>query len=194
ESGWKVSGETVSPGSDLHLHLEYPPLDKPEIVCHRLPSNEKGFFLNDLQSRPPESLEDAGPMDLAVFVDTSLSRAGLAAKLQLKAVDYVLSQLEPGDRFSVTSCDSATRPIGAGDFQTASHGARARALSGLSAILPLGGSDQESAVATMARLASSKTPGRRLAALWITDGMATLGRREIRDITAPLAGPDEEAA
>jgi hypothetical protein len=181
---WILEGTDVFPGSDLTLTLDYIPLDEPTLKCHRRKGDKEGFFLLALPADPGANPETALPCDLAVYVDTSLSRAGLLHTLQIRSVAYLLSQLDPCDRFRLYTFDSAVRPLTGLVAPTAA--ARTEALDALTRLVPLGGSNIEEAVVSAGSFLSNQTPGRRRAAVLITDGMASLGARSPSDIVRGL--------
>jgi hypothetical protein len=190
---WRLEVKEIAPEADFRINLEYPVLNQPRWIAHRLPTDKKGYFLVALPPAIPPDPRKSDPLDLLLCVDTSLSRAGLAHRLQVHAVAYLLGQLGPEDRFRLLSFDASVREIGPPGFRTASAPEKTRALRWLADMVPLGASNLEKALDTVRSALAPREPGRRRVGVLLSDGTPTLGKKSPADLKASLEALDRSA-
>jgi Ca-activated chloride channel family protein len=139
------------------------------LLTYRESANEDGYFL--LMIAPPSTAADAQiqPRDVLVVIDQSGSMYGEKWDQAREAAKYVLSNLNPEDRFNVVAFSTGTR-IFARDLQgPAQAGAAKQWLDGLFAE---GGTGIDAA---LRETFAQTDPARQTVVIFLTDGLATEG-------------------
>lgn len=166
----------VLPSSDFDLYWS---VDAGEVGVSLLsyrPAGEDGYFL--LLAAPQVGLDPAQVVtrDLLLVLDTSGSMEGEKIQQARKALDYILQNLNPGDRFNVVSFSTGVRQFARG-LQPASQAEQARLfVDGLEA----GGSTDinRALLETLAQV----DPQRPTVVVFLTDGLPTVGETESQRI------------
>lgn len=172
--GYEASN--VRPNSDFDLYWS---VDEGEVGVSLLsykPAGEDGYFL--LLAAPQVEMDPNQVVnrDLLLVLDTSGSMEGEKIVQARKALDAILQNLNPGDRFNVVSFSTGVRQFARG-LQPASQAEAARLfVDGLEA----GGSTDinRALLETLAQV----DPQRPTVVVFLTDGLPTVGETEPRRI------------
>ena len=150
------------------------------LLTYQENPNEDGFFL--LMVQPPRQMLDAEvqPKDVVVVVDQSGSMDGEKMSQARDAASYVLGNLNPRDRFSIIAFSSGWQTY-ASQLQPAS--AAGDAQDWVSRLTAEGGTNIHDAMLTAFEQTDTERP---LTVLFLTDGLATEGIVETREILASL--------
>lgn len=147
-------------------------------------SDREGFFL--LLAAPSVEVEKVIPRDIVLVLDTSGSMEGEKIFQAKEAARFVLSHLNPEDRFNVTVFSTGVKHF-ARELQPVSQASEA--ISWIDGIPALGGTNINQA---LLEAASFRNPtedsnfGRPLVLLFLTDGLPTEGVTEIEQILANM--------
>lgn len=169
----------VLPDTDFSLYYSVSPEDIDlNLLTYRESANEDGFFML-LLAPPLEVAEDVAiPKDVIVVLDQSGSMAGQKWDQGRTAVEYVLDNLNPEDRFNVVVFSTGSRIYARGLQSPAEAPSATRWVNGLEAI---GGTDIDGALTNALAMAD---PERATVILFVTDGLPTEGETEIDEILA----------
>ncbi len=169
----------VRPDTDFSLYYSVSPDDIDlNLLTYRESADEDGFFM--LLLAPPLEVpeEEVIPKDVIVVLDQSGSMFGDKWDQGRAAVEYVLDNLNPEDRFNVIVFSTGYR-VYANELQSPAEAENAiRWVNGLEAI---GGTDIDGALSAALDMAD---PERATVVLFITDGVPTEGVTEIDQILA----------
>jgi Ca-activated chloride channel family protein len=179
----------VTPDTDFDLFYSVSPEDIGlNTLSYHDPATGEGFFV---MLAAPSLLADADQVlakDVVVVLDQSGSMEGEKFAQAQTAVDYILSHLNPEDRFNLIAFSTGTRPYSS-RLQPASDAAAARDWArGLRAE---GGTNIN--LALLEAVAGMESDGTRPAILiFLTDGLATEGVVDSAEIITNLgqAAPD----
>ena len=170
--GYEASN--VLPDTDFSLYYSVAPEEIDlNLLTYRESASEDGFFM--LLLAPPLEVteERAIPKDVIVVLDQSGSMAGEKWDQGRLAVQYVLDNLNPEDRFNVVVFSTGNR-IYANELQSPAQAENAiRWVNGLEA---LGGTNIDAALAQALNMADAE---RAAVVLFVTDGLPTEGVTEI---------------
>ena len=182
-AGYEASA--VTPDTDFDLFYSVSPEDIGlNTLTYHDPATGEGFFV---MLAAPSLLADADQVlakDVVVVLDQSGSMEGEKFAQAQTAVDYILSHLNPEDRFNLVAFSTGTRPY-ASSLRPASDAPAARDwVSGLRAE---GGTNIN--LALLEAVAGMETDGARPAILiFLTDGLATEGVVDSAQIITNLGG------
>lgn len=167
----------VRPDTDFSLYYSVAPDDIDlNLLTYRESANENGFFM--LMIAPPLRMPEDRviPKDVLVVLDQSGSMYGEKWEQARDAVEYVLGNLNPEDRFNVVVFSTGYR-VYANTLQSPAEAESAiRWVQGLEAI---GGTDIDGALSAALEMADAERP---TVILFITDGVPTEGVTEIDEI------------
>ncbi len=167
----------VRPDTDFSLYYSVAPDDIDlNLLTYRESANENGFFM--LMIAPPLRMPEDHviPKDVLVVLDQSGSMYGEKWEQARDAVEYVLANLNPEDRFNVVVFSTGYR-VYANALQSPAEAESAiRWVQGLEAI---GGTDIDGALSAALEMADAERP---TVVLFITDGVPTEGVTEIDEI------------
>jgi len=197
------------PAHDLVLHIDAPKREALELLADRRAA-EDGFFLlsyspfvvpppgGTARRIPPKggTTNETTNRDVILLFDTSLSRRADDYKAQLKVARTLLGELGEHDRFAAISFDVAPRVHQ--DRFVSGEAAKAKTMSELEAIVPLGATDVEAAFEAVEKFLdkNSHTSRDRKGAgteartfvdvILIGDGIATLGETAPEKLAAKI--------
>jgi len=162
---------------DVGLHLlTYPDLDVGRGF------GQEGYFL--LLAAPSVEIDQVIPRDIVLVLDTSGSMEGDKLSQAKEAARYILTHLNPEDRFNVIAFSTGVKHF---DYQLQPVSKASRAISWIESMPALGGTNINQAlleaVAQRNPTEDSNT-ARPLVVLFLTDGLPTEGETEIDQILA----------
>lgn len=164
----------VLPDRDFALYysLSEEPISA-HLLSHRDPAaDEDGFFLLLLAPAFEADADRIVARDIHLILDTSGSMEGEKFQQALAAAEYVLSHLNPADRFSLLAFSSGIRTFSDGLRPAADAGEARRWLDGLSAS---GATDIHRALLETLAVTDPERP---TVVLFLTDGLPTEGVTE----------------
>ncbi len=169
----------VRPDEDFDLIYT---VSREDVGIHLLPyrpdPEQPGYFL--LLAAPSIEVDHVLPRDIFLVLDTSGSMEGVKLSQAKEALSYVLSQLNPEDRFNVISFSTGVR-LFAPELQPADRADEAAAW--VAEMEALGGTDIN--LALLEALSQQQTGSRRpRVVLFLTDGLPTEGVTDISQILA----------
>jgi len=180
-AGWEAN-MVLSGGDDFSLYYAIAnDTISVNLLSYRESSNQDGFFM--LLMQPPLSVPEDQilPKDVIIVLDQSGSMDGIKWEQAKEATNYVLSNLNPRDRFNVVVFSSGVR-VYADQLEDAEAGADAK--DWVNGLFPEGGTNIEAALSTALSLANTD---RATTILFLTDGLATEGITFTDDILSSLA-------
>jgi Ca-activated chloride channel family protein len=183
KAGWEASN--VLPDNDFSLF--YGIANKAinvNLLTYRESASDDGFFM--LLVQPPVKVEQDKivPKDVIVVLDQSGSMEGDKWSQAQSAAAYVLSHLNPSDRFNAITFSTGWR-IFSNKMEDASQAQGAADwIRGLSAD---GGTDINGALTTALQMADKERP---TTVIFMTDGLATEGETDPNQILANLKAAD----
>ncbi len=145
-------------------------------------SNREGFFL--LLAAPSVEVERVIPRDIVLVLDTSGSMEGDKLVQAKEAAGYILTHLNPEDRFNVTVFSTGVKHF-ARELQPVSHAPEA--IAWIDRMSALGGTNINQALleaVSFRNPTEDSSSGRPLVLLFLTDGLPTEGVTDIDQILA----------
>jgi len=174
-AGWERSN--YAPNEDFSLYYGIASDEiSVNLLSYRESATEDGFFM--LMVQPPITLPEDRilPRDLIIVLDQSGSMSGEKWEQAQEAASYVLSNLNPRDRFNVILFSTGWRVYSNGfaDVSKAQD-----AIDWIDRMLPEGGTDINGALTTAMSMVDAE---REAAILFLTDGLPTEGVVEVDEI------------
>lgn len=179
-------GSAVIPASDFDLYWSVDEGDVGVSLLSYKPAGEDGFFL--LLAAPKVALdpEQVVSRDILLVLDTSGSMQGVKIEQARKALNYILQQLNPNDRFNVVSFSTGVRQFARG-LQPVDQAAQASQF--VASLQAEGSTDINRALLeTLAQV----DPQRPTVIVFLTDGLPTMGEtapQRIIDNVRQAIGP-----
>jgi len=184
----KLTRKNFHPEQDLVIRYDVNRAVPLEMLTDRR-MGEDGFFLLSYAAEETGKANEVPPVrengrDLVVMLDTSLSRRADDYKAQMKVVRALLRELQPNDRFATISFDVVAR-LHQTKFVSGAENA-ANALMELEAILPLGATDLEAAIACLGGFLNENPARGRADVVLVSDGIATLGETATEKLVSKI--------
>lgn len=152
------------------------------LLTHKTGS-EDGYFL--LLAAPIVSTDARpAPKDIVFVVDTSGSMAGAKLQQAKKALAFCIANLNDNDRFEIVRFSTEPEPL-FGKLVAADAPARVRANEFIKGLKPIGGTAIAGALSAALKL-HGETSDRPLVAIFLTDGLPTIGTRDPGEILAEV--------
>jgi Ca-activated chloride channel family protein len=165
----------VTPDSDFVLYYSLGEEQAFHLLTYRDPadpSDPDGFFLLLLAPKP-QALAEGLPKDVVLVLDHSGSMEGDKFRQAQEALRYILSHLNPDDRFNLVSFSTGVETY-AGDLRPASEASQA--LSWVGRLSAQGSTDINRALLEAAGMLSPGVVSERPTYLiFLTDGLPTVG-------------------
>jgi Ca-activated chloride channel family protein len=188
----RVSFEARELRSERDFQLYYSVSEKEfglNLLAHRR-GDEPGYFMLMLAPKREIPREEIAPKDIVFVFDTSGSMSGAKIEQAKRALQFILNNLNPHDRFNIIRFNSEVEPFRKGLVEAAPASVEA-ARDFVAEIKAVGGTAIDDALATsfeslpMTRLASDD--GRRTMIVFMTDGQPTIGETNPERILANVA-------
>jgi Ca-activated chloride channel homolog len=188
----RVSFEARELRSERDFQLYYSVSEKEfglNLLAHRR-GDEPGYFMLMLAPKREIPREEIAPKDIVFVFDTSGSMNGAKIEQAKRALQFILNNLEPHDRFNIIRFNSEVEPFRKG-LVDAAPAALTAARAFVSEIKAVGGTAIDDALATSfeslptTRLASDE--GRRTMIVFMTDGQPTIGETNPEHILSNVA-------
>lgn len=153
------------------------------VLTYRPSDEEDGYFLLIINPGKPEESKEVIPKDIIFVLDTSGSMAGKKIEQAKEALTYCLDRLNPEDRFNIISFSTEVTPL-AEELLPASEENIRRAKKFVSQLQARGGTNINEALKTALAFggADKKTPNRLEEVLFLTDGLPTVGVKDVDEI------------
>jgi Ca-activated chloride channel family protein len=192
---WEAQDVTFERDVTLLLRYQAGP---PQVLTYRAPGmrrdlgplsggavyrDERGFFL--LRAILPEARVSSRPRDIVLLLDTSLSMAGEKLDQAAAGLEFLLSRLQPADRFGLVLFSDEARPYRQ-ELVEKSDAEVAAALRFVRAAYLAGGTALSQALPMGLDLLARPRPGAERILLLISDGQVTRGER--RGLSRRLLG------
>jgi Ca-activated chloride channel family protein len=188
----RVSFEARELRSERDFQLYYSVSEKEfglNLLAHRR-GDEPGYFMLMLAPKREIPREEIAPKDIVFVFDTSGSMNGAKIEQAKRALQFILNNLNPHDRFNIIRFNSEVEPFRKGLVEAAPASVEA-ARDFVAEIKAVGGTAIDDALATSfeslptTRLASDD--GRRTMIVFMTDGQPTIGETNPERILANVA-------
>jgi Ca-activated chloride channel homolog len=188
----RVSFEARELRSERDFQLYYSVSEKEfglNLLAHRR-GDEPGYFMLMLAPKREIPREEIAPKDIVFVFDTSGSMNGPKIEQAKRALQFILNNLNPHDRFNIIRFNSEVEPFRKGLVEAAPPALTA-ARAFVEEIKAVGGTAIDDALAASfeslptTRLASDD--GRRTMIVFMTDGQPTIGETDPERILANVA-------
>lgn len=150
------------------------------VITHR-ESGEDGYFMARISPPWEQDQTRVLPKDICFVFDTSGSMAGRKMDQAKAALEFCIGNLNERDRFNILSFSSEARPF-RDRLIEASRDARNDAMGMVSALQATGGTNINDALVTALEMAPPTDGDRRFMIIFLTDGLPTVGERNIATI------------
>jgi len=173
----------------LYVGVTAEPLGMSLLTYHA--AEDEGFFL--LIATPPETdaTAEALPKDLVFVLDRSGSMSGEKIEQAKEALEFIVDNLNPDDRFAVVAFSDYVEAVGT-RLEPVSAEAVARARAWISDLHANGGTDIDAALSTAFPFFEASARPRFL--VFLTDGEATAGETDPAVIAANALARNETEA
>jgi uncharacterized protein YegL len=162
------------------------------VLSYRPRENEDGYFLLMVSPTPRAEKAPVIPKDLVIALDRSGSMAGNKIEQAKASLEFVLKNLNPGDRFNVIAYNDTIERL----FEGMVPNDRAnveKALGMIDRITASGGTNIHDALASAVQSVSAGTEKHSKYILFLTDGLPTVGQTNESTILKDTISANDKA-
>jgi Ca-activated chloride channel homolog len=155
------------------------------LLTHQPDPKKDGYFLLLVSPNPRSAKRSVAPKDVVVVFDHSGSMSGEKMGQAKGALEFILNNLNEKDRFNVVAYNDAVETFFDGMVDAGNKNVE-EARERLDAIDATGGTNIHEALTTAMKMLSTgkKKNGRPAYIIFLTDGLATVGKTNEKDIVA----------
>ena len=155
------------------------------LLTHQPDPKKDGYFLLLVSPNPRSAKRNIAPKDVVVVFDHSGSMSGEKIGQAKGALEFILNNLNENDRFNVVAYNDAVETFFDGMVDAGNKNVE-EARERLDAIDATGGTNIHEALTTAMKMLSGgkKKNGRPAYVIFLTDGLATVGKTNEKDIVA----------